>query len=374
MPWREWSLMSEREEVVVKALLVGANKSEIAKRAGISRKTLYKWCRRYQEGGREALLDQSRRPIHSPTRIPEEVVKRVLRVRDAHEEWGPKKIHKVLEREGQDVPSASGITLILRREGRIARGESGKHKAFGHFEAEEPNKLWQMDHKGYFYLGDGHPCYPLTILDDHSRFLIGLFASGNERKGTVIGALERAFRIYGLPQRIVFDNGRPWGHAQEHPYTEFGVWLLRLGIKIAHSRPRHPQTLGKDERLHRTLKGELLSKRSFSDREEAQTEFDRWRYAYNYYRPHEALGLEVPASRYSPSVVAYPNRLPEIDYSSDFIVRRVGDKGEVSFRGNDYRVGKAFRGYPVGLKPASADGVFYVYFLEQSVGIINLRH
>ncbi len=275
---------------------------------------------------------------------------------------------------GAGDPECERDTPHLKAGGRIEPCESAKHKAYESFEAEWPNKLWQMDHKGYFYLRDGSPCHPLTILDDHSRFLVGLYASGNEQKRTVKGALERTFQTYGMPERIICDNGRPWGMDREHPYTEFGVWLLRLGVKLSHSRPRHPQTLGKDERLHRTLKGELLSKEKFFDQEEAQKEFDRWRNAYNYERPHESLGQLVPASRYSPSVVAYPGRLPEVSYGSDFLVRKVGDKGEVSFRGKDYRVGKAFRGLPVGLLPTPTDGLYEVYFLSERLGIINSRN
>lgn len=195
----------------------------------------------------------------------------------------------------QDVPAASTITDILRRHGRLSEDEASKHKAWTRFEHEAPNQLWQMDFKGHFPMGQGR-CHPLTVLDDHSRFSLGLIACSNERTETVQRGLTSLFRRYGLPDRILADNGSPWGSNGEHRYTQLNVWLLRLGIITSHGRSYHPQTQGKEERFHRTLKAELLRWEDFRNLTHCQRLFDAWRNKYNMERPHEAL-----ESKYRPA-------------------------------------------------------------------------
>jgi transposase InsO family protein len=213
---------------------------------------------------------------------------------------------------GEGVPAASTIGAILQRCGRIAPEESEKHRAYKSFEADEPNELWQIDFKGHFPLRLGGRCYPLTVLDDHSRFLLGLRACADQRSQSVEAALTMILRCYGLPKKMIFDNGSPWGSGALRPYTALGVWLLRLGIKVSHSRPYHPQTLGKDERLHRTLKAEVL-REELADQASAQRAFDAFRERYNHYRPHESLGQKPPVTRYRPSEREYPERMSPIE-------------------------------------------------------------
>jgi transposase InsO family protein len=270
------------------------------------------------------------------------------------------------------VPAASTITSILRRHGLLDPAESAKHKAFIRFEHPHPNDLWQMDFKGHFPTRQGR-CHPLTVIDDNSRYNLILKACANERTDTVRSALIDSFRRYGLPNRMTMDNGSPWGNDLLNDLTPLTAWLIRLGIGVSHSRPYHPQTQGKDERFHRTLKSEVLSRHEFDDLSHCQRQFDKFRSIYNLERPHEALGLKTPVTRYQPSARCYPESLPAIEYGPDDQVRKVQDKGEIFFKGLVFRVAKALQGYPVALRPTKKDGIFSVYFCQQKLKDISLN-
>ena len=376
MPWKETTAMSQRLEFVQLAMKEGANISQLCREFGISRTTGYKWLTRFHGSGRlhDSLADRSRRPHCSPGRTPARMERAVLQVRQEHPAWGGRKIRATLLRRGQtEVPSPSTITEILRRHGQIDPEESVKHRPYQRFEMQAPNQLWQMDFKGYFALTAGGYCHPLTVLDDHSRFLLGLRACPNETHDTVKSHLTSLLRQYGLPERMLMDNGSPWGYDGRTPFTRFSAWLIRLEIAISHSRPYHPQTLGKDERLHRSLKAELLSRCSLENLDQCQVAFDRWQRIYNCERPHEALDLNPPASRYKPSPRPFPEQLPPVLYDVGDIVRKVDIAGKISFRNRPFRVGKAFRRETVALRPAEADGDFDIYFCHQKVAQISLR-
>jgi hypothetical protein len=250
--------------------------------------------------------------------------------------------------------------------------EAKKHRPFQRFEMERPNELWQMDFKGYFTLDDRGTCHPLTILDDHSRFLLGLRACSNETRLTVQKHLVSVFRQYGLPDRMLMDNGSPWGDSGQ-AYTTLTVWLIRLGIAVSHGHPYHPQTQGKDERLHRTLQEELLNQQAHASLEEWQQAFDPWREMYNYERPHEALRLEVPVSRYVPSQRAFPETLPPVIYDPGATVRKVDSAGRTSFHNRAIRVGKAFCGQLVAIRSTDEDGCYTVHFCQEEVRKIDFR-
>ena len=374
MPWRECTVMSLRSEFVRLATQEGANISALCRRFDISRKTAYKWLKRYQQEGLDGLKDRSRRPRSSPRRTSPSVEAAVLEARQAHPAWGGRKIQSWLLARGQVVPaSPNTVTAILRRHGLIDPEEARKHRPFERFEAAEPNELWQMDFKGYFPLGEGGYCHPLTLIDDHSRYLLGLWACPDETQATVRARLIQVFREYGLPQRILVDNGPPWGDGADNPYTLLTVWLIRLGIRVTHSSAYHPQTLGKDERLHRTLQEEVLERHACSTLEDWQGIFTPWRDIYNYERPHEALGMQTPASRYRPSPRPYPEVLPPIVYEPSDIVRKVDVSGRISFQNRVFRVGKAFRHQPVCVRPTDRDGEYAVFFCQQQIGRIDLR-
>ena len=372
MPWQECSTMRLRQEFLALAVQPGSNFSQLCQRFGISRKTGYKWQRRYQESGVSGLADQSRRPQHSPRLSQPILEQQVLAVRDQYG-WGARKIKTCLERDGQGPLAKSTVHKILRRHERLTNSIKPVSRPYQRFEQERPNQLWQMDFKGHYRLGNQERCHPLTVLDDHSRYALCLQACRNEQTGTVQQQLIIAFRRYGLPERMLMDNGAPWGNDREHQHTPLTVWLLRLGISVSHCRPYHPQTQGKDERFHRSLKVEVLAQRVFADFERMQLRFDEWRHCYNHVRPHESLAMAVPASRYQPSQRSFPEQLPSLEYGATDQVRKVQTDGKISFRNREFRIGKAFRGYHVALRPTTEDGVYQVYFASHRISQIDLH-
>ena len=372
MPWKECSIMTLRREFLSLADRAGVNFSELCKRFGISRKTGYKWRERYREKGEEGLADRSRRPKHSPRQSLPDIEEKVLAIRDEYG-WGARKIKTCIERAGDGAVAKSTVHSILLRNERVSNQPEKTAGAYRRFEKERPNQLWQMDFKGHYPLGNNERCHPLTILDDHSRYSLCLQACRNQQTLTVKEHLTAAFRRYGLPERMLMDNGSPWGNDLGHRFTPLTIWLLHLGIAISHGRPYHPQTQGKEERFHRTLKVEVLAHRVFADFERMQDRFDEWRHCYNHIRPHEALDMEVPASRFEPSFRSYPEQLPPIQYNVSDKVRKVQDHGEIRFLGHAFRIGKGFRGYQVALRPSPEDGVYDVYFATHRIAQVDLH-
>lgn len=376
MPWHEVTIMSQRLEFVLFATQPDANIAVLCRRFGISRKTGYKWLARAQQapadGDAAVLADRPRRPHTCPTETSPPVVEAVCAVRHAHPAWGGRKIAAWLQqrREGE-VPAPSTITDILRRAGLLDPATAAAHTPYQRFERDAPNALWQMDFKGHHPTASGRS-HPLTVLDDHSRFNLVLCACPDETTATVQAALCVTFARYGLPEAILTDNGPPWGDGPETPYTRLGVWLLRLGIQIRHGRPYHPQTQGKDERFHRTFKAEVLQHCHFADLADCQRAYDEWRDVYNLERPHEALGLQPPITRYRPSPRAYPADLPPIEYGPDDAVRRVQQDGTFSFQGRQGKVAKAFVGQPIAIRLLDTAGQYGVYFCRQQLTVFSL--
>lgn len=384
MPWNTPTAMSLRRELVLLAVQPDANVAELARRYGVSRKTAYKWIDRYREGGGDALDDRPRTPQCSPRKTPPEIEAAVLQVRDAHPRWGGRKIQTVLLRQGIEAPSPATVTAVLRRHGCLS-AEPVPRRTMTRFEAEAPNDLWQMDHKGDFLLGDDTRCFPLTVLDDHSRFSLCIDGQPDQKCSPVQARLTAVFERYGLPRRLLCDNGRPWGSGWRRTdadgrtwphYTGLAAWAMRLGITVVHCRPYHPQTQGKEERFHRTLKAEVLSVAAggaaFADLAACQSAFDDWRSVYNEERPHDALGMAVPADRYRVSERTLPDRLPVAEYDEGVEVRSVDVEGRVSFLGRRFRVGKGFAGSRVGLVPAERDGTWRVYHAHQQVWLVDI--
>jgi transposase InsO family protein len=293
-------------------------------------------------------------------------------MRAEHPAWGGRKIARRLKDLGHAVPAPSTVTAILKRHGIELGAHGGGQSAFTRFERSRPNELWQMDFKGHVALHTGR-LHPLTVLDDHSRFSLVLAACANEQTETVRQQLIIAFRRYGLPERLITDNGSPWGDGPGSPFTPLGVWLIEHGVSISHSRPYHPQTMGKDERFHRSLKAEVLSGPPFADLAAAERAFERWRNVYNTQRPHEALELAVPASRYQPSPRGYVETVAPFEYASGDIVRRVQQGGHVSLLGRNIKVPKAFRGKLVAFRPTTEDGMFDAVFRTQIIATIDIR-
>ena len=367
--------MSLREEFVQRARQEGANVSALCRAYHISRKTGYKWLKRYAAQGADGLADASRRPHASPRQLSATQEARIVAERQAHPAWGGRKLRARLQQLGaSDVPAASTITAVLRRHALLDPALSAQHTAFQRFERSAPNELLQMDFKGHVGMGSGARCHPLTILDDHSRFLAGLYACPDETHATVQACLITTFRTYGLPEAMLVDNGPPWGDDADTRYTRLTVWLLRLGIRVLHGRPYHPQTQGKDERLHCTLSEELLCRVNLPDLAAYQAAFDQWRSLYNTERPHEALGLCPPSTRYQPSPRPFPEVLPPLYYPDGALLRKVDAYGKISFRSQPYRIGRAFAGEWVALSPDPLqDGLLSVFFGQFHVRSLNLK-
>lgn len=342
-----------KEEFVCLAQKEGANFSQLCRRFRISRKNGYKWLRRYQLHGSEGLQELSRKPKTQPSRTSQEVEALIVALRQEHPAWGARKLKKRLESLGyQQLPACSTITAILERHGQLHHLQPSSQGPWKRFCRQQPNELWQMDFKGQFQLKSSHWCYPLTILDDYSRYSLTIAACSNQHTRTVQYCLSQVFERYGLPECILADNGPPWGCSSSLPrYTQLGVWLLRLGVDLIHGRPYHPQTQGKQERFHRTLKLEVLNRTTcWKDFAHVQSHFDRFRYSYNQQRPHHALDLEVPSQRYLPSKRCMPQQLPALEYLEDDEIRRVNVKGAIRFQGHYFHVGEAFQGLPVALR------------------------
>ena len=375
MPWREVTQVSLRREFVELAMQAGVNRRELCRRFGIASKTGYKWLTRYAREGASGLKDRSRRPRQSPARTAAEVEQAVLGLRaESRNSWGGRKLARLLTEAGGPHLAPSTVTGILRRAGVLGGPGAAATRRWQRFEHDAPNQLWQMDFKGHFPLLTGARCHPLTVLDDHSRFSLVLNACADEQGHTVRSVLTGAFRRYGLPAEMLMDNGAPWGCDREHPFTAFSLWLIRLGIKVVHARPYHPQTQGKDERFHRTLKFELLRHFNFASLQHCQCQFDLFRDRYNLLRPHDALGLATPASRYRPSQIPFPETMPPIEYPPGLEVRKVQAEGWFSYRGRGFRVSKALRGLPIALRPLPAcDWQRELLFCHQLVGLIDLN-
>jgi len=370
MPFRGVSVMEQRARFVSEAMAEGSNIRALCRLYGISPTTGYKWLGRVSLG--EGLQDRSRRPRSSPRATAPAIEAMVVDLRREHPCWGGRKIHHVLRRRGVvPLPHANTITGILHRHGLIAAAQSAAHQPFRRFERAAPNELWQIDFKGHFPVGGGR-CHPLTVIDDHSRFAVTLAACPDEGRKGVQAALSETFQRYGLPEAMLMDNGPPWGTDGRHRHTRLTAWLMRLGIAPCHGRPFHPQTRGKNERFNGTLKREVIAGQRFDDLAAVQRCFDIWRHIYNHERPHQAIGDEPPETRFRQSPRRFPNKLPDIVYAPDCLVRRVQKDGRISFMNRPVFVSNAFAELPVGLRPSQRDGIFDIVFCGFRVGRLDL--
>lgn len=390
MPWKpEATTMELKTEFVQMADQSNANMSELCRRFGISRPTGYKWLRRYRKHGLDGLHERSRRPNNSPNQTPESIEQVVVEARRQDPGWGGRKLHHHLINQAEDgdlsirgdqVPAASTITRILDRHGMLADpGHASRQGSWTRFERDKPNELWQLDFKGEFRLNNQAYCYPMTLVDDHSRFSLAVAACPDQKRSTVQSQLRTVFARYGLPKAILCDNGPPWGAGLGWRdwgpfYTGLAVWLIQLGITVIYGRPNHPQGKGKNERFNGTLQAELLDHEQFANHNQAQNRMVAWRDRYNTVRPHQALDMQPPASRYQPSQTPFPEELPPVEYGPEATTRKVTSAGTIRLQGQSFTVGKAFRGYRLALRASSQASQRYdVFFCNQQIRTINLN-
>jgi transposase InsO family protein len=371
MPWKGKTMEELREEFVRRALSYEKSKSSLCREYGISRPTGEKWIKRFECG--ESMYDRRRKPLHTPNKTDAATEKAIVAMRQEHPAIGAKKLKRMLENKGEFAPAYSTINAILHRNGLITKESSQAATPHIRFEKDLPNEMWQGDFKGHFAMDNNNRCHPLTVLDDHSRFSLGIAAQANERDLSTRKSFLIIFEQYGLPDTFLCDNGNPWGSAQSAGYTAFEVWFMDLGILVKHGRIRHPQTQGKDERFNGTLLRERIKHRKYENLAHAQRDFDEYRYFYNYERPHHALNMATPSERYQASARRLPQRIEEWLYDADTQVRRIKKTGYLTFEGQGYFLSEAFGGREVGLRESKKDrGVFYVLYRQFCVAKLNL--
>jgi transposase InsO family protein len=357
MPWMERRVKMLREEFIIQSMQDDRNMSAICEEYGISRKTGYKWIKRYQENG--CLEDRSRKPKKNSAKTNEKIDELIFEIRQERPGWGARKIQAFLCRKGYEMPCVRTVNNILKRNGLISLEASLARRPFKRFEREQNNELWQADFKGDILMADGNKCYPLTILDDHSRYALLIEPKPNQ-KGVLQNFIQ-TFRVYGLPQSILTDNG-PTFAGFKNGYTQFERALMDQDILPIHGRFFHPQTQGKIERFHRSMKNEVLQFRRLLNLADAIQVLEQWKIMYNCERPHEALGDRCPAQVYTSSQRTYLEKTPFFEYGSEYHVRKIDNWGFLRFAAYRIYISETFIGTHVQLVPKeSEDSVLVCY-------------
>ena len=347
MPWNDVDVREQRIRFAVLAERGERSLAALCREFGISRATGYKWRRRYREEGAAGLEERSRKPHRSPRRTAPELERRVVELRRRTPDWGARKLQVRLAEQGILLPAIT-IHRILLRYGLVA-AEDRRRPALKRFEREQPNELWQMDFKGMpaaWRTG----VTPLTLLDDHSRYLLGLRAQSRTTGAVVKASLEEIFTTHGLPEQMLLDHGAPWWNMQGAGWTKLSVWLMQQGVELRFSGYRHPQTQGKVERLHRSLHRALQFRGRPRRPERWQRWLDGFRQEYNHRRPHEALGMRTPASRWRPSRRRFDPRPRRWDYPPGSWVVRVAGCGQLWLYNQRWELSRALAGQWVCLE------------------------
>lgn len=357
MPWENKTVEELRKEFVAAAQISG-NFSSLCREFGITRKTGYKWIERAKET--DDLSDRSHARKNFTNRTDFETEQLILSVRTENPGWGAKTIRQVLYNQGyEDLPCVKTVNNILKRNGCISEIESSKRQHTQRFEKEHCNEMWQTDFKGDFALLDGTRCFPLDILDDHSRFAIKIAAKPNTLG--VTESFREAFYEYGLPRAVLSDNGWTFRGCQGG-YTQFEKWLMNHDVLPIHGRIKHPQTQGKIERFHRSMKTELLNHKDFLNLEDANRALQEWRNKYNNIRPHEALGMKCPADIYIPSDRTYYDDVDIYEYSGQYHIIKVNSWGYVRFDNYQIYLSETMRGERLEFRPNPLGDSFFACY------------
>jgi transposase InsO family protein len=349
---------------------------ELCARYGVSRKTGYKWLARFEDGGRQALRDQSRAPHRCPHRIADAVARLICEARRQHPSWGPEKLLAWLAPRHPTLalPAISTAGDLLARRGLVKKRRRRRrhlHPGVVPPTTSAPNDLWTADFKGHFRTRDGIYCYPLTIADQHTRYLLACHGLLSTKGHGVRPVFDRLFREYGLPRAIRTDNGVPFATTGIHGLSQLNVWWLRLGIQHQRILPAHPQQNGAHERMHKTLKSEAI-RPPHSHLGTQQRAFTAFRRLYNDERPHQALQGRPPAALYRPSPRGYTATLPPVEYPGHFIVKRVTNAGTIRLKQRLLFIANALKQHPVGLEE-TADGVWSIHFCQVLLGRVDER-
>lgn len=376
MPWKETHVMDQKIKMIGNWLSGEYSITELSRIHEVSRKTLYKWIERYEADRDGGLQERSRRPLRMPRATPAELVAEILASKSRHEHWGPRKLLAWLRshQPEESWPASSTMSLILKRHGMVHVRRKRHHTppySQPFLKSNQPNEVWCADFKGQFRLGAGGLCYPLTLTDSYSRYLLGCWGLEHPAYSPTRSYFELAFREYGLPSAIRTDNGVPFASVGLGGLSSLAVWFIKLGICPERIDKGHPEQNGRHERMHRTLKSEAISP-SRKNMKEQQRVFDRFRASYNDDRPHEALGQRTPASIYRSSAREYPAKLPGAEYPENFSVRQMKRGGGFKWRNHELYLSQALSGELIGLKEIDT-GLRKIYFSFYPVGILDER-
>lgn len=376
MPWRETSPMDQRMQFVTEYHSGLFTMTELAEQYAITRKTGYKWIARYDAEGVVGLLERSRRPRHSPQATEADLVDALVAQRQRHPRWGAKKLLAVLVRRQPHAPWPSRATVctLLKQRGLVVPRRRRNRPLPGpppRAPITKANEVWTTDYKGQFRTGDGVYCYPLTLRDGFSRFVLRCDALCGPTYEATRGRFERAFAEYGLPDRLRSDNGSPFASTGLGRLSRLSVWWMRLGITPERIAPGHPEQNGSHEQFHAVLKAET-TRPPAAHAAAQQRRFTRFRTEYNYDRPHEALQDQPPASCYQPSARSFPSRLAPVAYPGHFDIRRVSAIGQVAWRGHVWFLSGALAGEDVAFEEVD-DGLWTVYFATVALGRLDER-
>ena len=376
MPWMETSPVEQRERFIRDHRFELYAMAELCARYGISRKTGYKWLARFDEGGRLGLQDRSRAPRHCPHRIARAVAAVICAARRQHPTWGPAKLLTWLQprHPGIEWPAVSTAGDLLARRGLVKkrrRRRQWQHPGVVPATTRQPNDLWTADFKGHFRTRDTLYCYPLTVADQHTRYLLACHGLLSTKGHGVRPIFDRLFREYGLPRAIRTDNGVPFATTGIHGLSQLNVWWLRLGIQHQRILPAHPEQNGAHERMHKTLKGEACRPPQACLARQQRT-FNAFRHLYNDERPHAALDNRPPAALYRPSTRAYTGTLPPVEYPGHFLVKRVTNAGTIRLKKRLLFLSNALQQHPVGLEEID-DGIWSIHFCQVLLGRVDER-
>ena len=368
MPWKDRTVEELREEFV-HAADSSRNFSALCREFGITRKTGYKWIARSQKG--ETMQNRSRKPHSVANRTAPEIEQQIVAIRQTHPGWGARKIVHVLGKTEPYPPCVKTVNNILNRYNCIDKEESLKHTPHTRFEKERCNEMWQADFKGEFRMQDGNYCFPLDIMDDHSCFAIRVEAD-THAAGRVIPTFREAFYEYGMPDSILSDNGAQFAGFRQG-YTQFEKWLMNHDVLPIHGRIKHPQTQGKIERFHRTMKQELLKHYTPTDIADAARALHAWRDSYNCERPHEALGMQCPAAVYVPSARIYCDAVEPYTYGGAFHVIKVNSWGYVRFDRFQIYLSETMAGEYIEFRPHRDRDTFVACYRNFAIGEFDAR-
>lgn len=375
MPWKGVTVTEERQRFLEDYRLKYYSIAELAERFGICRKTAHKWIDRFEQYGQAGYQEQSRRPHSCPWQTEPAIAQELVRLRQAHPHWGPRKLLNIMQQRHQDwqLPAPSTAALILARHGlvRTRRRFRRAHPGCPKTVPQGPNDIWAADYKGQFRLKDGRYCFPLTVSDLASRYLLGCDAHPAISLDRTLLHFTRLFEAYGLPNRIRTDNGAPFASNALARLSQLSVWFIKLGIYPELIEPGEPQQNGVHERMHRTLKQEATLPPASSLRAQQQ-KFDRFRVEFNAERPHEGLGMKRPAQVYRSSSRSMPKRTEPYHYPSHYLVRRVSRAGTIRVLKNQVFVSNTLHEDHVGLEEV-ADGVYDLYFCFYQIGRYELQ-